>query len=267
VVQPVLAAVLIKALDDAGIQRAVVHSVAYQFASDREETPGEYEQLKRENDWTAAEVAKSPRLVAFCSVNPLKSHALQELERCVASGKFKGLKLHLGNSRVDFSNPHDVELVRAVFAAANAKKFPITVHLAPRENHGKQVGEIFLEQLLAAAPDIGVQVAHLGSPGRLDPFSDEALGVLAEAIARKDPRTKKLWFDVTTVIDPNTTKEQAALVARRLRQIGMERVLYGSDTPDGSRPAPREAWDAFRRLSGLTDAELSTIASNVPPWL
>jgi hypothetical protein len=112
-----------------------------------------------------------------------------------------------------------------------------------------------------------VQVAHLGSPGRLDPFSDEALGVLAEAIARKDPRTKNLWFDVTTVIDSNTTKEQASLVAGRIRQIGVERVLYGSDTPDASRPAPREAWDAFKRFSGLTEAELSTIASNVPPWL
>ncbi len=267
VVKPVLAADLIKVLDDAGIERAVVHSIAYQFASAREETPGEYEQLKAENDWTAAEVAKSPRLVAFCSVNPLKGHAIQELERCAASGKFKGLKLHLGNSRVDFSNPHDVEMVRAVFAAANARKLPITVHLAPRENHGKKVGEIFLEQFLSAAPEIGVQVAHLGSPGRLDPFSDEALGVLVDAIARKDSRTKNLWFDVTTVIDANTTKEQAALVASRIRQIGVERVLYGSDTPDASHPAPREAWDAFKRLSGLTEAELSTIASNVPPWL
>lgn len=264
-VKPVFAADLLKALDDAGIDRAVVHSIAYQFASAREETPGEYEQLKAENDWTAAEVAKSSRLVAFCSVNPLKSYAIEEIERC--KGKFKGLKLHLGNSRVDFSNPHDIELVRAVFAAANARKLPITVHLAPRENHGKKVGEIFLEQFLSAAPDVGVQVAHLGSPGRLDPFSDDALGVLTEAIARKDPRTKNLWFDVTTVIDSNTTKEQASLVAGRIRQIGVERVLYGSDTPDGSRPAPREAWDAFRRLSGLTEAELATIASNVPPWL
>ena len=36
---------------------------------------------------------------------------------------------------------------------------------------------------------------------------------------------------------------------------------------DATHPAPREAWDAFKRLSGLTEAELSTIASNVPPWL
>ena len=266
-VKPVLAADLVKALDDAGIQRAVVHSIAYQFASAREEEPGEYEKLKAENDWTAAQVAQSPRLVAFCSVNPLKRHALPELERCAASGKFKGLKLHLGNSRVDFSNARDVELVRAVFAAANARKLPIVVHLAPRENHGKKVGEVFLEQLLPAAADVEVQVAHLASPGRLDPFSDEALGVLADAITKHDARTKNLWFDVTTVIDSNTSKEQAALVARRLRQLGVQRVLYGSDTPDPDRPAPREAWDAFRRLSGLTDEELAIIASNVPPWL
>ena len=47
--------------------------------------------------------------------------------------------------------------------------------------------------------------------------------MLADAIEKGDPRTKNLWFDVTTVSDPNTSPEQAALVARRIRQIGVKR--------------------------------------------
>ena len=39
--------------------------------------------VKAENDWTAQQVAQYPdRLRAFCSVNPLKPYALDEVARC-----------------------------------------------------------------------------------------------------------------------------------------------------------------------------------------
>jgi predicted TIM-barrel fold metal-dependent hydrolase len=267
-VAPITAEYLIAMLDTAGIRRALIHSVGYQFGSSRQESPSEYASVRTENDWTAEQVARFPdRLRAFCSFNPIRSYAIGELTRCANSGRFRGLKLHIGNSRVDLTNSRDIEKLREVFAAANAHKLPIVVHLSPYGTpYGRKEATTFLERVLPAAPEIPVQIAHLASPGRLDPTSDSALVVFAEAVSAGDPRVKNLMFDVTTVIDANTTATQAKLVASRLRQLGMQRILYGSDTPVPGRPRPREAWAAFRDKLGLTDEELRTIANNLPPY-
>jgi uncharacterized protein len=60
--------------------------------------------------------------------------------------------------------------------------------------------------------------------------------------------------------------ERAKLVARRLRQLGLQRILYGSDAAVRGNLPPREGWAAFRRLP-LSEDEFRTIALNVPPYL
>src|ERR1041385_364369 len=113
---------LIALLDSAGIRRALVLSVAYTWGkASRAPVENEYEHVKAENDWTAQQVAQYPdRLRAFCSFNPLKPYALEELARCSKDRQLHyGLKLHFGNSDVDLDNPDNIAQVRKVFAAAN----------------------------------------------------------------------------------------------------------------------------------------------------
>ena len=113
-----------------------------------------------------------------------------------------------------------------------------------------------------------MQVAHFtgAGPGYDDPPSDEAMGVLADAVARHDPRTRKLWFDVASLANGDITQEQAAKLVARIRQVGVAHLLYGSDSALGGNLRPREAWAAFCRLP-LAGDELSAIAANVAPWL
>src|SRR5262249_11786279 len=55
--EPLDAAALIAYLDAAGIKRAAVLSVAYQFGNpNRPAVQNEYEQVKAENDWTSRQV-------------------------------------------------------------------------------------------------------------------------------------------------------------------------------------------------------------------
>lgn len=265
---------LIALLDSAGIRQAVVLSTAYLFGSPARTVEDEYAKVRAENDWTAAEAANFPdRLRAFCGFNPLKEYALQELERCSqSSGLRGGIKLHFGNSDVQLDDPAHVEQLRKVFRAANDHRMAIVVHMrasiSRRRPYGAQQAHIFLDQILPAAPDIPVQIAHLAGtgPGYNDPPADSALSVIADAVARNDPRTKNLWFDVTTVADANILATTADLLARRIRQIGVRRVLYGSDAASGNNLRPREGWAAFRKLP-LTADEFRTIASNVAPYL
>src|SRR5690242_13924828 len=90
---------LVRRLDAAGIDRAVVLSVGYTFADDRKGFPNPDELTRQENDWTSVQVQKNaPRLIGFCSANPLRASALSELERCLRLPGMVGIKLHLGNS-------------------------------------------------------------------------------------------------------------------------------------------------------------------------
>jgi predicted TIM-barrel fold metal-dependent hydrolase len=123
---------LVALLDSAGIQRALVLSMAYTWGkASRAPVANEYEHVKAENDWIAQQVAQYlDRLRAFCSFNPLKPYALEELSRCSKDPQLHyGLKLHFGNSDVDLDNPNDVAKVRKVFEAANSYHMPIVVHL------------------------------------------------------------------------------------------------------------------------------------------
>jgi predicted TIM-barrel fold metal-dependent hydrolase len=92
------------------------------------------------------------------------------------------------------------------------------------------------------------------------------LATLAYAVERHDPLTRRLLFDVATSVDANISPETAALIAKRIRQVGVERILYGSDAALGTNLRPRESWAAFRRLP-LTEQEFAAIAANVAPYL
>lgn len=265
---------LIALLDSAGIRRALVLSTAYTWASvNRAPVENEYERVKEENDWAAAQVAQYPdRLRAFCSVNPLKDWALQEVDRCAAQpGLRSGLKLHFGNSDVDLDQPEQVAQVRAVFAAANRHRMAIVAHIRTsinrRRNYGAAQARVILNELLPATPDVPFQIAHLaGAGGYGDAAVDSALLVFVDAIKAKDQRMKNVWFDVATVMRPRITPEVVQLIASRIRQLGVQRVLYGSDAAGGGNQLPREAWLEFRKLP-LTESEFRTIASNVTPFM
>lgn len=271
--QPLPAGDVVALLDAAGIHRAVLLSTAYMVGSPARQVENEYDRVRRENDWTAAQAAQFPeRLIAFCGFNPLKDYALVELNRCASSaGLRRGIKLHLGNSDVQLDDPAHVKRLREVFAAANAKRMAIVVHLraniGKKRPYGEQQARVFLEQVLPAAPDVVVQVAHLAGtgPGFEDPPAREVLAVLAGAVQRGAPQTRNLWFDVASIADRELTPDAAALMAKRIRQVGVGRVLYGTDSAQGDNLRPREAWAAFRRLP-LTEAEFAQIARNVPPY-
>lgn len=272
-VKPITVDDLVSLLDAAGIRRAAVLSVAYILGDPAATRADEYERVKAENDWTSQQVARFPdRLVGFCSVNPLKEYAFDELARCAKDPRLRrGLKLHFANSKVDYHNPAHIERLRKLFAAANGFRMAIVAHMrtsiSAKIPYGAGEARIFLKELAPAAPDVPIQIAHLaGAGGYRDPLIDQALSVFAEAIERGDPHTGNLHFDVTTVVLPTTSTEVLELIATRLRQLGLRRILYGSDAASGGNLPPREGWAAFRRLP-LTEAEFKIIAGNLAPYM
>jgi predicted TIM-barrel fold metal-dependent hydrolase len=269
---PFGASELIAMLDELRIPRAVVLSQGYQYGNpNRPAAADEYAQVKEENDWTSAQVARYPeRLVGFCGLNPLKDYALQELRRCGADPRMRrGIKLHFGNSDVQLDDPGHLQKLRQVFAEAGRANMAIVIHMRGSVNRGRPHGAVqarkFLERLVPAAPNVPIQIAHLAGAGGYDSATDEALAVFANAAAAGDPRMKNVFFDVSGVAGVRDWKERVDLIVQRIRSLGTARILFGSD---GAVPGstPREAWAAFLQLP-LTAEEFAAVAGNVAPYL
>ena len=269
-----LAADLVKLLDEAHVSRALVLSMAYRYGNPNQApVADEYAHVRAENDWVSEQVAQYPeRLRGFCGVDPLKEYALAEIARCAKDPNLHyGLKLHFGNSDVDLDNPEHVEELRKVFRAASEHHMAVVVHMHPsvtrHRAYGAKEARIFLTQVLAAAAGTYVQIAHFaGSGGYDDPGTDEALRIFIQAIQKHDPSMKMVYFDITNVAGFGNWERKKELIAKRTREIGVERVLFGSDGYFGGGVTPAQALSDFRRLP-LSEKEFRTIESNVAPYM
>ena len=265
---------LIPLLDAAGVRRAVILSLAYQYGNpNKPPVENEYAQVKAENDWTARQVSEFPdRLLAFCGVDPLRSYALAEIARCARDPQLRnGLKLHFGNSDVDLDNPQQVAQLRRIFRIADHHGMAIVVHMRPsvtrNRPYGAKEAKVFLSEVLPMAPHVPIQIAHLaGAGGYDDPSVDDALSVFIAAIAKRDPRIVHVYFDICGVAGFGHWQEKKALIAMRIRQVGVSRVLWGSDGAFGAGITPQQALLAYQQLP-LSAEEFQTIDTNTPPYM
>lgn len=260
-------AALVRELDAAGIERAVVLSVGYSFADERKALPDPDQLTREQNDWTSAEVVKNaPRLIGFCSANPLRPVALEELDRCLGLPAMTGIKVHLGNAGITLRDPAHLARMQELFALAQRRRAPVLIHMRARggTNYGAEDAHLLLDKIVPQAPDVEIVVAHLGSSGPgYSPQHDEVMAVFGAAVERTDPRMDHLYFDVSSNVTDEITPADAELVVQRIRQVGPRRILYGSDlsAPGGSIA---KGWEIFRTKLPLTAAELQQIMNNKP---
>ncbi|MFK2892164.1 amidohydrolase family protein [Dyella flagellata] len=248
-------------------RKAVVLSSAYFFGSPYVSSM-HYDVSKMtrlENEYVANQVAEAPqRLVGFFSVDPLQPSAVDEVNFWIHDGRLKGLKLHLANSRVRLTNPQHVQqLVKVIHAAASAH-LPIVIHLRASDIFGAREAGIFIRDVLPSAGDSVVQIAHCGGWGGTDQAQAVVLQVFADHIKADDPSTRHVLFDLSAVVTPETTPEQAARLVAQMRQIGLHRFLLGSDF-NASTPAYTDS--ITRAKLPLTNAEWRLIAGNIEPWV
>lgn len=257
---------LIAHMDEVGVRHGVIAALGYHFTKGVE-TPGEAALVQAENDWTVRQAAQYPgRLVVFCGVNPVRDYSLAEMERCSKLPQVRGMKLYF-HDRVDMNNAEHIEKVRRFFSAANGRRMALLVHLSVDGADGSAHARKFLEQIVPAAPDIPIQIAHLGSGAsyRLG-APDAALKVFADAAAAGNPLMKNLYLDVTGSVYGAQPRATYDTLAQRMRTIGLSRIVFGSDLPFLPQEKISGAWSRFREFMPLTDDELRVIAGNVAPY-
>jgi predicted TIM-barrel fold metal-dependent hydrolase len=217
---------LVRLLDDAGIDRAVVFAPSWQGGSGGTDfIDPNYE---RANAAIAEGVKKFPeRLIGFGRVNPkFGAQAVKELKRCFSDYGFRGL--HLNNTNEWFTPLH-VKLLSRLLDLCAENNAPVNVHtwfypsqaypwIAPIE----------------AYPTVKFILAHMGY---------------------------RQWADAVIVAEraPNvyleTSLQLPATVRKAIDKVGSARVLFGTEVPFAF---PDIELRAIRDL--LTPAEFEEVA-------
>lgn len=260
---------LLQVMDRAGIRRALVLSNGYLAESPlmERQRPDAVDLLRAANDWTVDLARRYPkRFVSFIAVDPIRPTALPEIARWRGNPAVRGVKLHLTASGVSLRDDRDLAALAAVFRTAAQARFAIVIHLrTPQMNYGAPDVRRFIRDVLPAAGDTPVQIAHAAGWGGIDSATLSALGAFADAIQQNPQRFRSVWFDLSGVWSDKTSAADKQALVVLIRRIGPEHFVAGSDWPyHGDDLA-----DYYNRIYPelpLTPAEWAIIRSNVAPY-
>ncbi|MGD8930850.1 MAG: amidohydrolase family protein [Lysobacterales bacterium] len=257
----------LRALDRAGLEKGALLSLGYFYGMpELAGTPFDSaERARAENRYVADQVKpRRDRLAGFFSVNPLADYALDEVEYWAQSGELTGLKLHFANSGVDLRDPEQLARLRALFEVLDAHAMPAIVHLRNRDpDYGYEDAANFIEQVASQAPHVPLYIAHLAGWGGFDPATDAALQAFLDAFQRGVLDRERVWFDIAAIVHPSILATGLEAVPARLRQIGLDHVLFATDW---DRPVDADRIAEYRAAVPLTDAEWSQVLSNQAPY-
>jgi len=183
------------------------------------------------------------RTVPFCSVHPSDGGwALQEIDRIAGAGA-RGLKLHPNTQQFDVADDAVAEIVRHAGELGLVVLFDAFSLRDPA-----QVGKFV--DLAIACPDTDIILAHLAGPR----FPE----MMTFAVLAQYPWwQRRVWFDISWTVPTYAGSPFAEQLLWVCRQLGPDRLLFGSDYPI----VPVEAALNGVRKLGFTEDELSAILS------
>ena len=220
----------IVALDDAaGVRQSAIIVIARK---------GDMAATRAQNDRViAAARASNGRLFAVASVHPDDGDdALAEMDRLASLG-VRILKLHPNTQSFDVAAPSVEAVVRKAGALGLVLLFDA---YSPWD--ANETGKFLM--LAVKNPQTKFILAHLGGVR----FPEMAVFAFIRQFAWYQ---HNVWFDLSFVAAFYASSPFAAQLRWVCRQIGTDRLLFGSDFPVDT---PRTAADAIRKL-GFTAAE------------
>ena len=184
------------------------------------------------------------RLIPFFGMDPRLTNAASLFERGLEEWGVKGLKLH---PTVGYL-PHD-RACYALYEKCVEYGVPVIFHSGPMPSplYSSPAMAIEYDQVAADFPELTMVLAHSGQGHVAKPH----LWFEALAVAREKPNVL-LELSVWQIM----YKEDPAVFARSVdtmrNEIGVERILFGSDFPGPRDVLPLDKWvGAIKRLPSL----------------
>ncbi len=217
-------AVMVNMLPLAEMRDAALAKLPKELAgTERDTATGEIDarmlgRLERRNTWTCDLTKENPNLIPFINLDPLmdEDDMTNELVNRVNNHGAKGIKLH-PNSQSFF--PNNRRLWPA-YQTAEQLGLPVISHAGTFATAIQYAQPKNFEEVLSSFPKLILVMAHLGNG-----FLDEA-----RALAKTYPN---LCFDCSAIISAKEAdrKVSDAELTDLIKEIGVERVMFGSDFP------------------------------------
>ncbi len=172
--------------------------------------------LQRRNLWTCQVAKENPRLIPFIGLDPIMSPELMrnEIVDKVKDHGAKGIKLQSAAQRF---YPYDPRL-RLAYETAVELSLPVLFHSGGMEPLSQFALPQHFAQVASTFPQLTIALAHLGLG-----YWDQTI-----ALARSCPSVN---FDCSAAI--GITEAEGGLsddaLVSLIREIGVERVMFGSD--------------------------------------
>ena len=189
--------------------------------ADREEAIKEIDgrmlgRLRRRNSWTCSLGEENPSLIPFITVDPLmdESTMITEIVDKVNRQGAKGIKLHPASQRFF---PGDGRLWPA-YETAQELRLPIIFHSGTFAGGTQYAEPKNFVEVLDSFPSLTLVLAHLG------------MGFVSEAISLSKTYPN-VQFDCSGIISTGERGISDADFVGVIREIRVERVMFGSDFP------------------------------------
>lgn len=204
---------------------------------------GKPEAIRAQNDALIALAAKTPGMLPVATVHPYDGDAaLGELQRVAARG-VKVLKIHAHTQRFDPADPRVLTLVR------RAGELGLVVLMDNANILPGDSEKLF--NLALAAPKTTFIFAHMGA------MNFRFWNMLKAARTAEDLFGENVYFDISATVTLAADSPIEAEFVWTIRNVGVDRVLLGSDYPQFSLEQNDEA---LERLD-LTPEEKARIRS------
>ena len=202
---------------------------------------GDVEQTRTRNDALIALAAKHPKMLPIVTVHPYDGQAaLDELKR-VADRGVKVVKLHPHTQKFDVSDPRVLALVREA-GALGVIVLMDNANIVPGDSER-------LFNLAVQAPKTTFVFAHIGG------LNFRFWNVLALVHTAENFFMDNIYFDISATVLLAADSPIEEEFVWTLRNIGVDRVILGSDYPQISLS---RTLDAFERLD-LDESEKAKI--------
>jgi predicted TIM-barrel fold metal-dependent hydrolase len=266
----------VQLLEHENLQKAFLISMAHlyvneEFRSVIKAPADERRFVEAENDFIAECVAKSPKqFVGFYSVSPLSEYALAELERCRKSPNLTGLKLHLPACGIDLEEPSHRQRLAAVLSWACEHDVPVFMHYSSGERITAEKADRFWREVIGPHEGLELYLAHLGSVGGYNESSRNLIDAFARINEKEIEASKdKIYLELSAAIITEdseearkTSPERCKQLSEQMRELGIERFVFGSDYPVFSIAKTKAG---LLESLNLTDEEKARLMDNASP--
>lgn len=240
-------------LDECGIEKVVC------FAPFQNQM-AMYDLVENRNQWLAQEIANEPQLVGFGTIN-FDEDNLEDQVKQIAELGLLGIKIHPAYQEVKIDSP---QLFR-VYETAQKEDLFLSFHTGLHWHRISDYAMLLFDEVAYNFPNLRFSMEHMGGYS----FFKETLLIMNNNSRGERHTTFAGWTSIAMQTDDMGNPRQGAWsltdddLCTLIHQTGIERSIFGLDTPYNDAKKISEAIERIKHLPITEEAKIAILGGNL----